>query len=1055
MHPTALPDADDGIPREPDDSVEVPAPVAPPHRAWRVAARGAAALVGAFAFLSAEGVAVGVLRHDELTGPWELRVALTHIVPVAFIASVPLVLASALVARLIEAAGRRDARAAVAVIAAAIGAVVAWGVSFGRHFDQLGVRVAFIAIVSMVAFALAWLTAPAVARLRLRAAGWSLAGWAFVVLAAEVANALVLPRLYPAFHLALAAVAVAVSAWFGDLLWKHFSYRPLCAAAAVLLAAAGLATPFAVRDLPRWDNLRVVYVTHAPVLAHALELAARLAPAQPSDAGSGMGPPAVAHDDPRWLDWIGRDIVLISIDAVRADHVGAYGYGRKTTPQLDAIAKEGVVFERAYSVMPHTSYSMTSLLTGKYIRPLLMQDTGHDSDTMAGLLRLYGYRTAAFYPPSLFAVDGERFEWAKRSGLGFEYRKLEYAKAPLRLEQSIRYLKSAPADHPLFLWVHFFEPHEPYDPPAAFSFGEREIDRYDGEIATADDALGALVREVRARRPNAVVIITADHGESFGDHGTYYHGTTVYEEQVRVPLILSAKDLEPRRVEQPVQLIDILPTVLHALDIPRRPRLRGNDLGAWIVGKGTGSGQAYAETHTQTLFAEGSWRLVCHRKIDACALYDLTEDPSEVRDVSANHPDVFASMRRRMKEVEDSHGAFELAGARLEGKSLPPALVRAMAGDGDAALDVAGLLEDADVVLRRRAARVLFELRRKEAAPALSLAVARDEDLEVRRWCACALARLGHGVPLAAELLKSDDVTWRRLAALALAESGDARGEAILVAWWNEGIPVERAKEVAGAFAKIHSTLAVVPMTRSLDSEQLRPALAASLAEIGDPYGRIMLLRHFSGERYVHARVAIAEALVKMGATRELAPSLARFLGVPDPLDGGVRIALQAGITDALGGPGADALPRVRAAGLEGALLHVVIPKGGNGRGYRLILRAKSESDEPSTVRFGAPLYGPGRRVKGSSVPPIDPGGSVTLDVQPGDWRETPLDLPEALRVAGGKPLEIVIVPGQHARVDAFVIVPRADEIPPPAPAPWRADAGVFETRDGEPDAEP
>ena len=999
---------------------------APPGR-W-LPSELSAGVLGSSIFLALEAVAVGVLHHAHLTGPWELRVALSRILPIAIIAALPIALTSTMIGAALDDL-RRSRRIALTIVAAVAAAALGWGVTFGRHFQNLPIRLGFVALLVLAAAVAVWLGAPYLASARRRFPLAVIAACAVLVLASEVANQLVLHRLYPPFHVALSVLAIGFASWVGRPLVSALSRRALVGSALCLVVVATALCPIAARDLPQWDNVRFLYVAKAPTLAHALQIAAAVQPVEATTAEVTTEP---GPQSERWLSWHDRDFLLVSIDAVRADHVGAYGYARRTTPNIDELAKRGVVFERAYSVMPHTSYSMTSILTGKYMRPLLMQGTGQDSDTMAGVLRTYGYRTAAFYPPSLFAIDQERFTWAMQSGLDFEYRKVEYADATLRLQQALDYLNRAPKDHKLLLWAHFFEPHEPYAPAPGFDFGPRDVDRYDAEIAAADDAVGKLVNTTLERRPDTVVIIFADHGEAFGDHGAYYHGTTVYEEQVRVPLIVVARDLEPRRVDVPVQLIDILPTMLRAMDVPRRPRVRGNDLGTWLTGHGEGEGFAFSECHDQTLLAEASWRLVCERRIDACSLFDLKQDPQEHADVSAHHPERFERMRQRLRTIEASQGTYERAGSRAEGKDLPPPLVRGIAGDGDAAMDVAALLDDADVVLRRKAGEVLFQLARKETAPALSLAVSRDEDTEVRRWCALALTRLGHGAPLTLELLDDKDVRWRRFAALALAESGDARGEGVLLSWWADAdVPLERRKELAKAFAKIRARNAVVPLTRHLDDEKLRPTLAAALAQIGDPYARIPLLRYFAQERYVHTRLAIARALVDLDSSREIAPALVRFLGVPDPLDGGLRVALDAKILDAIGGPDSDAVGRLAKAGLEGVGFLVVVPKGGNGTGYRVLVRARSNGQGSAQIRIG------GQTSARRGLPQIDPAKSVTLEVSPGDWRETYAALPVQAGAAPGRPLHLVVIPDRDAQVEAFAVVPLADEIPPPPPEPW------------------
>src|SRR6185437_5465032 len=161
----------------------------------------------------------------------------------------------------------------------------------------------------------------------------------------------------------------------------------------------------------------------------------------------------------------------------------------------------------------------------------------------------YGWRTAAFYPPAVFFIDEDRFPRFEESHLGFEYAKVEFADPVLREQQVGSYLDGAATDKPLFLWVHFFEPHEPYvvHPEHVFTGGKSaDVDAYDSEVATADDGIGRIVRRVEARRPGAIVLVTADHGEEFGEHGGRYHGTTVYEEQVRVPLVVAGPGIAPK-----------------------------------------------------------------------------------------------------------------------------------------------------------------------------------------------------------------------------------------------------------------------------------------------------------------------------------------------------------------------------------------------------------------------------------------------------------------------------------------------------------------------------
>ena len=1021
----------------------------------------ATGLIAVTLALAFEAIAVAVAVHDRLTGPWELRAALSGIVPIAVVTAAPTVVLSVLLIKLVdgESAVGMHVRRRVALSIACIGAcAVAYGLTFGRHFQQLAVRVGAIAAVVACTAVIVWWLFPSVARVwRMSMRGVSVS-CAVAAVAVQFANHVILPRLYPAFHIALSctyvALVVIAAQPFADLLTRRAAE---IASIAVFVVAAAV-SPLSLRVMASWDNVRMLYIANAPTLSHAVRIAAVLQAKKNSPelqfADSDMEPSLVlgaAFDDvssaahrpvPSWLDWRDRDLLLVTVDALRADHLGTYGYSRRTTPQIDAIAAMGVVFEHAYTSMPHTSYAVTSLQTGKHIRPLLMQGVGQDSDTIAALLRTIGYRTAAFYPPSLFAVDEDKFGWASASGFDFEYRKVEYMSASLLCDRAMAYLGALPRGRRVFIWTHFFEPHEPYVAHDGYDFGSRAVDRYDGEIAVADVSIGALVRGVLERRPDTVVVITADHGEAFGDHGAYYHGTTVYEEQVRVPLIVVARGLGASRVQAPVQLVDVMPTVLRAMGIPSRPRVRGIDIGAWMVGKGAGDGFAFAETHDQAMLADGKWRLVCERKIDACSLFDLADDPGQNHDVSAVVPDRFTAMKKRLRSLDSSHGVYEKRGSAEEGKGLPPALLRAMAGDVQAAMETSGLLDDADVVIRRKAAEALFALAREETSPFLALAVSRDEDERVRRWCALALARTGRTVPMVAELLDSADLEWRRLAALVLAESGDGRGERVLVEWWESDDPsLDLRKDIARAFGVSRSRNAVVPLLSRLGDERLRPVIAKALAEIGDSYARVPLLRAFATERYVNNRLVLAQAVVALGGSREMAQPLGRFLGVPDPLDGGVGVAIRAGILDSLGGPGERAMKRIESAGLDGVEVGITVPRGGNGTGYRFIVRVRGTTED-SSLRFGL-VDGIMRHHR------MDPSSTVQLTVPKQVVSEIHATLSASLKIKGGTRLRAMIVPEPDVRVEGFVVIPFDDEIPPPPPELWVPESGDADYSEG------
>ncbi len=595
----------------------------------------------------------------------------------------------------------------------------------------------------------------------------------------------------------------------------------------------------------------------------------------------------------------------------------------------------------------------------------------------------------------------------------------------------------------MLLWAHLFEPHEPYERHAAHDFGERDVDRYDGEIAAADEGVGLIVAEVRRRRPGSVIVVTADHGEEHGERGGRYHGTSVYDEQVRVPLIVVAPGLlRPSRVTVPVQTIDVMPTLLAGLRVPRPARVRGRDLGPLLAGRASADdrGFAFAETDDATLLAEGELRLICARRAAACKLFDVSKDPGETRDVAPLEANRFAAMKQRQRELGASHGKYEALGLRREGKAWPEALRRGMAGDADAAPDVAALLDDVDVGFRRKAAEVLFELKSKSTERQLQLALSRDEDDEVRKMSALALTRLGGGAARTLELVDDADPRMRRLAALALAETGDARGEGTLVAWLEARDPsFTRMKELVAALAHVRSKRAVLPLTRLLPDVRLGAHVARALAEIGEPVARPTLLERFKVERYVTARLELARALVALGAGPELAAPLTRWLGTPDPLPEGLALARRAGILGAVGGPDRKDMPRLVARGASTFREMVLVPGPGHGKGARLLLLGHALGDTTSRVRVSP--SGPSAREDGPP-PEVDSRAHVSLELPPGAPTEVYAALPDAWAIKPGAPAYLVLERPADVELLALAVVPLADDLPPPPPEPWKPGEG-------------
>jgi hypothetical protein len=893
----------------------------------------------------------------------------------------------------------------LAVAGLVAGAALGYGVSFGRHFGSWGARGPFIAIVAVLVGVAGARIAPRAARaIALRPSVAIVLGVVGAV-ALWSCDLLVLPRLYPVFHLALYVLTLGALALASTPIVSWAEKRVAVIASVAVLSGVGVAvalSPRNARKIATASNVRLELVEHAPLLGRAILAANRMAPPVSLDdagAAASLAPPG---EIARALDWTGDDVVLITVDALRADHLGAYGYGRPTTPAIDALARGGIRFEHAYCPTPHTSYSVTSMMTGKYMRPLLELGLGEGSTTWAGDLRRYGYRTAAFYPPAVFFIDEERFKGFESSMLDFEYAKIEFADPELRATQVSKYLATAPPDKPLFLWVHFFEPHEPYVMHAEHPFGgdhPRDVDAYDSEIAAADAGIGEILAEVKASRPRAIVVLTADHGEEFGDHGGRYHGTTVYEEQVRVPLIVAGPSVKPRVATTVVQTIDLLPTFLSALGIPRPARLRGRDLGNVIAGTDD-DGLALSETDDYALLARGKDRLVCERRAAVCSLYE--DDPLERRDVSSEHPATAADMRAILHTMERDHGHFE-------GAEWPEAIRRGLQGDADAAVDVAPLLDDANVAVRRKAAEVTFALHVREVTAQTKRAFGREDDDEARRWEALALVRMGEAsTTLANALVHDASVEWRRRAGLAFAEQGDARGEWDLAAWWGDrsALSFGEQRDVLSALAKIKAHGAVAELVRALEDVRMRPYVVATLAAIGDTSARGPLLAAFASERYVSMRSAEARALLSLGAREELRGPLTRFAGVPEAMPEAIAIARDAGLLDAKhsGTALASAAPS-----LDVSLAQPVQPGA-----RRLLVLAAAPGGELSGTVAGRALTG------------VRTDGALHVaELAPMNVGDVPMHLTEAMGVL------------------AAWIVPLADEIPAPPPAPWTPPPGA------------
>jgi choline-sulfatase len=354
------------------------------------------------------------------------------------------------------------------------------------------------------------------------------------------------------------------------------------------------------------------------------------------------------------------NILLVTLDTTRADHLGAYGYRAAQTPRLDRLAAEGVLFERAVAAAPITLPAHVSLLTGSYPFIHGVRNNGNFSlndtiPTLTTALHDRGYRTAAFV--SAFVLD-------RRYGLarGFD----EYDDH-VQLERRGDRTAGAARDWldahardtaPFFVWLHLYDAHDPYDPPSPFreAFSEHP---YDGEIAFTDRALGSLLDRLDqlGRLPATLIAIVGDHGESLGEHGEDTHAVFVYESTLRVPMILAWPGQLPagRRVPALVRSIDLAPTLL---DLAGQPPLRGaqgRTLMPIVAGKAAAPLSAYAESYFPLLYMNWAplrsiqderWKFVDAPEPE---LYDLAHDAAEQTNLAAREPARADALRRALE----------------------------------------------------------------------------------------------------------------------------------------------------------------------------------------------------------------------------------------------------------------------------------------------------------------------------------------------------------------------------------------------------------------------
>jgi arylsulfatase A-like enzyme len=423
-----------------------------------------------------------------------------------------------------------------------------------------------------------------------------------------------------------------------------------------------------------------------------LVLAATLAACPGPGRQDAKQDPAVRREAPGYRP----NVLLVTIDTLRADHLGVYGYRRPTSPRIDAVARRGVVFDEAYTYWPKTRGSFVGIMTGRFAaqtgygksHPLLLGF----NPTLASVLKGAGYETAATVDnPNVAAslgysrgFDRYRETWEEK-GLASE---MDRARAITG--DGVRFLARARPEQPFLLWLHYVNPHAPYEPPAPWntafldasaSAGPRlrpvagfhggapkqwavpgkplgwYVAQYDGEIAAADAEVGRVLDalEASAVRDRTLVVITSDHGESLGEHDYYFdHGEDLFDPSMRIPLVVAGPGVKAgSRTAVLATTLDLVPTILDAVKVSYPPDLAGESLLPAARGEAQPGRPRLQGQNDRNLL--GAWdrrfKLVATPTESGAryALYDRDRDPGETRDASRAEP---ARAREERRELE-------------------------------------------------------------------------------------------------------------------------------------------------------------------------------------------------------------------------------------------------------------------------------------------------------------------------------------------------------------------------------------------------------------------
>jgi arylsulfatase A-like enzyme/Flp pilus assembly protein TadD len=407
----------------------------------------------------------------------------------------------------------------------------------------------------------------------------------------------------------------------------------------------------------------------------------------------------------------GLNVLLITLDTTRADRLGCYGYPRARTPNLDGLASAGVRFENVYCQVPLTTPSHASILTGTYPLYHQVHNNGTYSlpaelTTLAEMLKGRGFETAAFV--ASFTVDsrlglGQGFDVYDDDLAGGEaFKPLNAERKAEKVYAAFRRWIDGAVKAPFFCWVHFYDPHIPYDPPAPYSVDFADSP-YDGEIAYMDHYVGQVVSALREKGllQRTLIVLAGDHGEAFGEKVETGHGVFIYDGTLKVPLIFHSEGRLPKGtvVKSRVRLIDIAPTVLAMLGLAVPADIQGTNLLPYISGREKKDLSSYLETYfprenygwSELIgLVDGDWKYIRAPKPE---LYNLKDDPQETQNLLGREGRNAELMRERLTETISRYSSG-ISASRRELTSEEREKLRSLGYVDQTAGPVAGPLPD-------------------------------------------------------------------------------------------------------------------------------------------------------------------------------------------------------------------------------------------------------------------------------------------------------------------------------------------------------------------------